>query len=96
MIAVVATLTVKDGAQAEFEAAAAALVGAVKANEPGCVLYTVTKSRSDPTVYVAMELYNTADDLAAHGGSAAFKALAPALGATLAGKPVIAVHDVIA
>ena len=96
MIAVVATLIVKPGAEGEFEAAAAKLAEAVRTHEAGCILYQFVRSRTEPGQYVALELYQTQEDLAAHGQSEHFKALSPALGATLAAKPAIAVHDVIA
>jgi quinol monooxygenase YgiN len=95
MIAVVATLTVNPGSQAAFEEAASAMVLAVRANEPGCLLYTIAQSRSDPCVYSALELYRTEEDLAAHRDSAHVKALSPAIAPFLAGKPVIALHNVI-
>jgi quinol monooxygenase YgiN len=95
MIAVIATLTIRPGEEAAFEAAATALAAAVRANEPGCALYTFVKSRTDAAVYTVMELYQTEADMTAHGQSEHFKALSPALGATLAGRPAITVHDVV-
>jgi quinol monooxygenase YgiN len=46
-----------DGKQAEFEAAAARQVEAVRANEPGTILYTLLRSQTDPTEYVFLESY---------------------------------------
>ncbi len=95
MIALVAVLTVKDGSQSSFETAAAALAAAVRANEPGCKLYTFSKSRTDPCSYTALELYETQDDVAAHGTTEHMKALGPALGACFAARPVITMYDVV-
>lgn len=96
MIGVLAVLTVRDGMQGAFEEAATALALAVRANETGCVLYTFVKSRTDPVSYTAMELYKTAEDVVAHGTSAHFKALSPALGACLAAPPQVTQYDVVA
>ena len=50
MIGVVATLKVQDGKQGEFEAVFSDLAKQVRANEPGNIVYQLTKSRTDGTV----------------------------------------------
>ena len=62
-IGVIATLTVADGKNDEFEAVFADLAAAVRANEPGNVFYTLTRSRSNPQVYKVLEQYIDQDDL---------------------------------
>lgn len=96
MIGVVATLKVKDGKQAEFEAVVKDLIAQVRANEPGNKQYVLTRKQGSTTEYVFMEQYVDAAALEAHGTSAHFKAAGPALGACLDGRPDILRLDVLA
>ena len=57
---IVATIKVKDGKAADFEAVALKLVAAVAANEPGCLLYRPHRSTADPEVFVFYEVYRDA------------------------------------
>ena len=68
----------------------------VKANEPGCLMYDLYKTKGSETEYCFMEQYRDADALKAHGQTDYFQAAQPALGACLAGAPVITVMDGIA
>lgn len=88
MLAVVATLKVKPGSEAEFESVAQEMVAAVKANEPGCVLYILTRS-AEPQTYVILERYvdQAAND--AHVASAHFREIGPRMGPFMAGRPEI-------
>lgn len=88
-IGIVATLKVKAGKEAEFEAVFRELQDAVKKNEPGALQYEVFKSKANPSTYVVMEQYKTDADLAAHGKSAHYAAAGPKLGAVLDGRPGI-------
>ena len=54
-IGVVATLTVAEGKNAEFEAIFADLAAAVRANEPGNLFYTLTRSRRGDTSDVMLD-----------------------------------------
>ncbi|MEI9963929.1 MAG: antibiotic biosynthesis monooxygenase [Caulobacteraceae bacterium] len=56
MIGLMARLRVKDGHEAAFEAAFQALAERVHNDEPGAVLYQLTRSRTAGH-YVVMELY---------------------------------------
>jgi len=56
MMAIVATIKVKPGMEAEFEAEAKTLVAKVNAGEPGCKLYTLCRSQT-PSTYVMLERY---------------------------------------
>ena len=85
---IVATIKVKDGQQASFEAVALKLVAAVKANEPGCLLYTLNKS-DDPLTYVFLERYKDEDAVKAHRGSDHFRSLGREMGAFMDGPPEI-------
>ena len=88
-IGVVATLKIQDGKGEEFEAFATELAKQVRANEPGCLMYQLTKSKTEPNTYKFLELYQDADALAHHGQTEYFKAAGPKFGAVLAGRPEI-------
>ena len=93
MIGVIATLRVQDGKTAEFEKVFSDLAAKVKANEAGCILYQLTKSRTEENTYKVMEVYASEDALKEHGQSEYFRAAGPALGAVLAGRPEIEYLD---
>jgi quinol monooxygenase YgiN len=95
-IGIIATLTVIEGQNEAFETAFAAGVAAVRANEPGNHLYTLTRSNDDPQVYKVMEIYADEAALAAHGLTDHFKDMGRALRGTLAGPPVIERLNVVA
>lgn len=89
MIGVVATLKVQDGKGPEFEAVFKELTAQVRANEPGCIAYQLTRSRTEPNTYKVLELYKDEAALAQHGQSDYFKAAGPKMGPCLAGRPEI-------
>ncbi len=86
MLAAVATLKVKPGTEAEFEAVAQEMVAAVKANEPGCLLYILTRS-PEPQTYVMLERYVDQAASDAHVASAHFREIGPRMGPFLAARP---------
>ncbi|MEQ8746879.1 putative quinol monooxygenase [Pyruvatibacter sp.] len=88
-VGIVATLIIQAGKEAEFEAVFKDLRAQVLANEKGCEMYDVYRSKADASTYVIMERYQDADALKAHGESAHFKAAGPKLGAVLGGAPVL-------
>ena len=93
MLAVIATLNVAAGKEAEFETAMLGLAEQVRANEPGNHLYTLCKNAEGK--YVVMELYEDADALAAHGASDHFKAAGAKFAGVMAGAPDIQRLEVI-
>lgn len=95
MIGVVATLKVQDGKGDEFEAVFKDLMAQVKANEPGCLVYQLTKSRTEPGTYKVLEIYANEDALKAHGQTEYFKAAGPKMGPCLAGRPEIEMLDAV-
>ncbi len=95
MIGVVATLKVQDGKGAEFEAVFTELMAKVKANEPGCLIYQLTRSRTEATTYKVLELYVDEAALKAHGQSDYFKAAGARMGPCLAGRPEIEYLDAV-
>lgn len=95
MIGVVATLKIQDGKDAEFEQVFRELSAQVKANESGCLMYQLTKSRTEPNTYKVLELYRDADALKHHGGTEYFKAAGPKMGGCLGGAPTIEYLDAV-
>ena len=95
MIGVVATLTVAEGKGPDLEAVFADLAAKVKANESGCLMYQLTKSRTEPNVYKVLEMYASQEALTAHGGTDYFKAAGAGSGACLGGRPSIEYLDAV-
>lgn len=90
MIAIIAKLTVQDGKEDEFRAAAADMVAAVKANEAGRTLqYTLAQNLKASTEFFFIESYADDDALAAHGKTPHMAAFGGKIGGLLAGRPEI-------
>ena len=94
MIAVVATIQVKEGKEAEFEGVMKDLAEKVRANEPGTTMYQVCKSKQTPT-YVVLENYTDQDAFTHHTTTSYFKEASPKMGACMAGAPKIEFFEVI-
>lgn len=92
-IAVIARLNVAEGKEAEFEEAMLALAEDVRSKEPGNQLYTLCKD--DEGKYLVMELYESAEALAAHGQSEHFKEAGKKFAGVMAGKPEIQRLEVV-
>lgn len=92
-LGIVATLKVKPGKEAEFEAVFRDLQAQVKANEPGALQYEVFKSKANASTYIVMEQYKSEADLAAHRTTPHMAAAGPKLGAVLDGRPGIELLD---
>ena len=92
-IGVVATLTVAEGKNADFEAAFSELAEAVRANEPGNEFYAVFQCKDNPQQYKVLERYTDQAALEAHGASDHFKASGPKLAPCMAGAPDIEYLD---
>ena len=95
MIGVVATLKVQPDKTAEFEKVFLGLAAKVKANEPGCLMYQLTKSKTEAGVYKVLELYASTDAIKHHGGTDYFKAAGAAMGPFMAGAPDIEYLDAV-
>jgi len=95
MIGVVATLKVQPDKAAEFEAVFATLAADVRANEPGNLMYQLTRSRTEAGTYKVLELYKDADALKLHGGTDYFKAAGAKMGPCMAGRPEIEYLDAV-
>jgi quinol monooxygenase YgiN len=92
-IGVIATLTVAEGKNAEFEAVFSALAAEVRANEPGNEFYTLTRSKANPQVYKVLESYANQAALDAHGKTDYYRAAGPKLAPCLAAAPEIEYLD---
>ncbi|HUN51796.1 MAG TPA: putative quinol monooxygenase [Candidatus Sulfotelmatobacter sp.] len=88
MLSIVATIKVKAGSEQDFEAVAKELVAKVNANEPGCKLYTLSRSEQ-PQTYVFMERYVDKAATELHRGTDYFKDLGRKMGAFMDGPPVV-------
>jgi quinol monooxygenase YgiN len=88
MIGVVATLKIKAGQEAAFEAVAKELVEKVNANEKGCLLYALHKAE-EPQTYVFMERYADQAAVEAHRAAPYFRELGRKMGEYMDGKPQI-------
>ncbi len=88
MLGVVATIRVKPGAGAQFEALAKELVTKVRANEPGCALYALHRAEA-PDTYVFLERYLDQAAVEAHRQTDYFKSIGRSMGQFMAGPPDI-------
>ena len=95
MIGVVATLKIQEGKNAEFEAIFTELAAMVKANEPGNLMYQLTKSRTDPNTYKVLELYADQDALTHHGQTDYFRAQGAKMGPCMGGRPEVEYLDAV-
>jgi quinol monooxygenase YgiN len=93
LIGVVATMQVKDGAQAQFEKLFTELARAVRENEPGCLLYTVGAKRGSSNEYVTIERFVDDTAVEAHKVAPYFLAASPKIGALLARRPDVVFVD---
>jgi quinol monooxygenase YgiN len=95
MLGIVATIRVQDGKGAEFEGVFGELAAKVRANEPGNLLYQLTKSRTEANTYKVLELYKDQDALTQHGATEYFRELGRKMGPCLAGRPEVETLDAI-
>ena len=94
-IGILATIKIKEGTNAAFEAVAKELMAAVRANEPGNLFYQLTKSRTEPGTYKVLELYSDQDALTHHGQTDYFKAGGAKMGPCMAGRPDVELLDAV-
>jgi len=82
-------LPIKEGKAEEFEAAAKPATARVKAEDKGCEMYDLFRSIDGDNRYVMVESWASEEDLAAHMTSSAMGGMGEALGAFMAGAPVM-------
>ena len=87
MLAVVAQIKVKPGAEAQFETIAAELAAASR-QEAGCVEYDLWRT-GEAGVYAFVEKYRDADAADAHRKSDHFRTIGRAMGAFMDGPPTV-------
>ncbi|MCW9035148.1 MAG: antibiotic biosynthesis monooxygenase [Alphaproteobacteria bacterium] len=92
MIGVIATITVKEGSESDFETVMLKLVKEVTANEPDCHLYALHKGDA-PQTYVMMERYTNKEALGAHSSTPYFKSIGAEMMPFMAGKPEVRVLE---
>jgi quinol monooxygenase YgiN len=95
MIAVIATLRIVAEQSEAFEQVFAELSATVLANEPNTKLYQLCRSKTDPSLYRVLELYESQADVDAHLQSDWFKAASPKLGRFLTERPILEPLDTI-
>lgn len=83
----IATLKIRPGTAAEFEAVASQLVAASN-TEAGCLSYSLNKAEEADT-YVFMERYRDEAAVEAHRKSEHFRKLGREMGAFMAGPPAV-------
>ncbi len=94
-IGVIATITVQQGKNAEFEQAFLALTEQVRANEPDNIFYILHRSKADPQVYKVLEQYQSEEALDAHRKSTHFAEANKGLAALVAAAPEVEVLDTV-
>jgi quinol monooxygenase YgiN len=95
MVTVIATLKVKSGNEAAFEAAAQEMIAHVKANEPGTLTYVFHRATGDATQFAVYELYQDQAALAAHSSSEILQKFFGTVGGLLDGRPAITMYEPI-
>lgn len=95
MIGIVATIRIKPGNDAAFEAAMTPFVDAVHRDEPGTRFYSMTRKQGSKTEYVIMEQYDSQAAIDAHNSTPHFQALLGKIGGLLDGAPEIIRLDVL-
>ena len=86
-IGIIATLTIAEGKNDEFEAIFTRLAEKVNAEEDGCNFYALHQSNEDPQTYKVLEQYRDQEALDAHGKTDYFRALGKEMGGCMAGAP---------
>ena len=87
-VALFSRVTAKEGKAEELIAALRPVFEQVE-KEPGTLVYVLHRSRDDPGLFWVSELYADDDAFAAHRGSDAMAAAAPALGELIAESELI-------
>ena len=95
VIGLLATITILEGKNEEFESAFLDLTEKVRASEPGNVFYALHKSGSDPQVCKVMEQYDSPEALDAHGKTEYFLAVNKQLAGMVPAAPEIEILEAV-
>ena len=90
---VVAKIKVKQGCEAEAEAAFGKQIDFVKREEPGTLLYLLHRGRKERGTFLFYEKYVDAEAFDRHGKTSAIQALFKAIHGLLDGPPSIELYD---
>jgi len=93
MICVIANVQVLPGKGGEFEGLIREVKAQVQANEPGNLLYQMTRSQTEPNSYKGIEIYRDQAAFDLHAQADYFLAALPKLGPLLAGEPHVEFLD---
>ena len=88
------TIVVRDGHEQEFESLFRELREAIREGEPGCLYYSLLKSRTNPRSYIVEEQYRDEASFDLHQSSAYGKTYFPKIRAIL-GSIEVEYFDVI-
>lgn len=94
-IGVIATITIREGKNAEFEQLFTDLTEQVLANEPGAIFYALHRTKSDSQVYKVLEQYTDQEAIKAHGKTEYFLAASQKMGALVTAAPDLEVLDAV-
>jgi quinol monooxygenase YgiN len=94
-VSLLARFTAKKGKGDEIVAAFQPIIDQVR-NEPGTLLYVMSRTKDDPDVFWFAELYVDDDAFAAHGGSEAMAKAMPTLGPLIAESELVISEPVLA
>jgi quinol monooxygenase YgiN len=94
-IGLLATITVQEGKNEEFEKIFLELTEQVRAKESGNVFYALHRSQSDKQVYKVMEQYTGPAALAEHSKSEYFQKANEKLAGLVAAAPEIELLDAV-
>ncbi len=95
MIAITSTVKIQNGKAGEFETLVSAVTAKVRANEPGNLLYQLTRSRADADTYRFLEFYKDQDALEHHNQTEYYKEMMTKAGALLAAPPNLEMFDAV-
>jgi quinol monooxygenase YgiN len=95
MIATTSTLKIQNGKSVEFETLVAAVTAKVRANEPGNVLYQLTKSQVDANTYRFIEIYKDPESFTRHGQTEYYKEMMTKAASFLAAAPNVEMFDTV-
>ena len=88
-ISLIVQMTIKPEHEQEFLAVCQEFADRVHAEEPGVLLYALTKHPTEPHTYVWLERYKDAATLEAHGNTPEMQAVKPKLAIWLAKPPTV-------
>jgi quinol monooxygenase YgiN len=93
MICVVTSVRVQEGKAEAFEQLFLRMAAKVKANEPGVLVYQLTRSRTEPNSYKMLEFYRDQAAFEEHAAAEYFQASMGDLASLIAAEPQVEFLD---